>query len=372
LRRAVGDGNDALRTSDACEESPAMTASQPPQPPAGGQRPEHGQEPGFGQQPPVQPPAYGQQPPPPSYGQQPYGQPQPGYGQPGYGQPGYGQPDYGQQPGYAQPGYGQPGYEQQPPPAYPQPGFGQPTGAPGPYGAPAVAGAGVGFDAKKLTMASYVIAGGTVLFLILTFFSWFQFFGVGISGWTAGNVKTAFFLFLLASVWALLPAFTDAKVGFPRGWVTVGLAALGFLLTLFAWFDTFDFDFSVWALLGVLTAAGILLFAVLALLPELKNRPALPGRLAGAAQWANQPAPEFGQQPGAAQQPGGATQQPGAPYVQPGYGHAAPPPYAPPASGTPVVQPYTTPPVPPAAPPSSPGGATASGEGTATERPGGA
>jgi hypothetical protein len=367
LRRAVGDGNDALRTSDACEESPAMTASQPPQPPAGGQRPEHGQEPGFGQQPPVQPPAYGQQPPPPSYGQQPYGQPQPGYGQPGYGQPGY-----GQQPGYVQPGYGQSGYEQQPPPAYPQPGFGQPTGAPGPYGAPAVAGAGVGFDAKKLTMASYVIAGGTVLFLILTFFSWFQFFGVGISGWTAGNVKTAFFLFLLASVWALLPAFTDAKVGFPRGWVTVGLAALGFLLTLFAWFDTFDFDFSVWALLGVLTAAGILLFAVLALLPELKNRPALPGRLAGAAQWANQPAPEFGQQPGAAQQPGGATQQPGAPYVQPGYGHAAPPPYAPPASGTPVVQPYTTPPVPPAAPPSSPGGATASGEGTATERPGGA
>ena len=60
-------------------------------------------------------------------------------------------------------------------------------------------------------------------------------------------MKTAFFLFLLATVWALLPAFTDLKLGFPRSWITVGLAALGFLLTLFAWIDTFDVDFSVWA-----------------------------------------------------------------------------------------------------------------------------
>jgi hypothetical protein len=355
LRRAVGDGNDALRTPDACEESPAMTASQPPQPPVGGQGPEQGQEPGFGQQPP--PPVYGQ---PSAYGQQP----PPGYGQP---QQGY------QQPGYGQPGYQQQGYGQQPPPGHAQPGFGQPPAAPHPNGVPAGTGGGASFDATKLTMASYVIAGGTLLFLILTFFSWFQFFGIGFSGWRSDYVKTAFFLFLLASVWALLPAFTDARVGFPRGWVTVGLAALGFLLTLFAWFDTFDYDFSVWALLGVLAAAAILVFAVLTLLPELKNRPALPGRLAGAAQWANQPAPEFGQQPGAEQQPGAAAQQPDAPYVQPGYGQAAPPPpYVPPTAGSPAVQPYTTPPVPPAAPPSSPGGATASGEGTATERPGGA
>ena len=306
-----------------------MTASQPPQPPAGGQRPEHGQEPGFGQQPPVQPPAYGQQPPlrPTASSLRP----PPGYGQPAAGlrpQPGYGQ----------QPGYGSRVTRSRVTGSclrrhIRSPGSGSRRVRPAPTEARPGTRRGVVFDAQKLTMASYVIAGGTVLFLILSFFLWFQFFGVGISGWTAGNVKTAFVLFLLASVWALLPAFTDAKVGFPRGWVTVGLAALGFLLTLFAWFDTFDFDFSVWALLGVLTAAGILLFAVLALLPELKNRPALPGRLAGAAQWANQPAPEFGQQPGAAQQPGG-------PYVQPGYGHAAPPPYAPPApadSGRPAV-----------------------------------
>ena len=82
-------------------------------------------------------------------------------------------------------------------------------------------------------------------------------------------------------MWALLPAFTDLKLGFPRSWVTVGLAALGFVLTLFAWIDTFDVDFSIWALLGMLTATAILVFAVLALLPELRNRPALPGGLAG-------------------------------------------------------------------------------------------
>ena len=69
-------------------------------------------------------------------------------------------------------------------------------------------------------------------------------------------MKTAFFLFLLATVWALLPAFTDLKLGFPRSWITVGLAALGFVLTLFAWIDTFDVDFSVWALLGMVDGDG--------------------------------------------------------------------------------------------------------------------
>ena len=38
-----------------------------------------------------------------------------------------------------------------------------------PYGQPHGAGSGVSFDAKKLTMASYVIAGGTLLYLILSF-----------------------------------------------------------------------------------------------------------------------------------------------------------------------------------------------------------
>jgi len=159
----------------------------------------------------------------------------------------------------------------------------------------------VSFDAERLTIADYAIAGLTLLFLVLSFFTWYDFgdafFGVDItvSGWTDGQIKFAFFLFLLATAWALLPAVTHLEVGFPRSLVTVGLAALGFLLTLFAWFDTFDLEFSIFALLGMLTAAAILAFAVLSLLPELRNQPALPGALAGAAQWANRSASGAGE-----------------------------------------------------------------------------
>jgi hypothetical protein len=331
-----------------------MTSNQPPQPPPGGPPPGHGQQPPHPQQPSSPPPGYGQQP-PPGYGQQPPSPPPP-YGQqppPGYGQP----PAYGQQP---PPGYGQP-------PAYGQPAhnpFGQPAGTGGPS-----------FDLKRLKMADYVIAGGTLLFLILSFFPWFQFgddfFGFSLSGWDSGNVTFAFVLFLIATVWTVLPAFVDLKLPFPRSWITVGLAALGWVLTLFAWLDTFDVDFSIWALLGMLTATAILVFAVLGLLPELRNRPALPGGLASAAQWANQPAP--GQQFG---QPG-----PGQPH-QPGHGqpgHPAPP------YGQPPQQQYAPPPPPPSGPPSSygppsggvpptppTGGSTASGEGpSSTDRPAG-
>jgi hypothetical protein len=315
-----------------------MTSSHPPQPPMGGQPPEPGQQP---------PPGYGQQ--PPAYGAPPPSGPPPGYGQ---------QPP--------------PGYGQQPPP-----GYGQPPQQPGhnPYAQAQGSGAGVSFDAKKLTMAAYVIAGLSALYLILSFFTWYdlgaeQFLGVdfNVSGWAgSGSVKTAFFLFLLASVWALLPAFTDLKLGFPRSWVTVGLAALGFVLTLVAWIDTFKWNFSIWALLGMLTATAILLFSLLALLPELRNRPALSGGLANAAQWANRPAPEFGQQPGGQ----GAYGQPAPPYGQPPHQGTPPPP--PPAPAHPAPS-YGPPPGgpsgPPLAAPPTVGGSTATGGGT-PERPAG-
>jgi hypothetical protein len=303
-----------------------MTSSHPPQPPMGGQPQEPGQQP---------PPGYGQQP-PPAYAAPPPSGPPPGYGQ-------------------------------QPPP-----GYGQPPLQPGqnPYAQPQGTGTGVSFDAKKLTMASYVIAGLTVLYLILSFFTWYdlgaeEFLGVNfnVSGWAgSGQVKTAFFLFLLASVWALLPAFTDLKLGFPGSWVTVGLAALGLVLTLIAWIDTFKWSFSIWALLGFLTATAILLFSLLALLPELRNRPALPGGLANAAQWANQRAPEFGQQPGRPTAPG-SYGQPSAPYGQPPVQGTPPPP--PPSYGPPPGGPSGPP---PAAPPAA-GGSTAAGG--APERPAG-
>jgi len=327
-----------------------MTSSLPPQPPMGGQPPQPGQQPppGYAPPPPSGPPPSG---PPPGYAQQP---------PPGSGWPPP-PPGYAQQPP-------PPGYGQQPPPT----GYGppQPVGQ-HPFGQPQGAGAGISFDAKKLTLASYVIAGLTVLYLIFALFPWFDF-GVNlpgvddsISGFSlSGNVTTAFVLFLLATAWALLPAFSNLEMGFPRAWITVGLALLGFLLTLIAWLKTFQNDvrggtnFSIWALLGMLTATAILVFAVLPLLPELRNRPALPGGLANAAQWANRPAPEFGQQP---DRPAGPTSpgQPAAPYGQPPQRQFAPPPPPPAVGGAASYGP-------PPGPPPAPGGSTASGEDTPT------
>jgi hypothetical protein len=261
-----------------------MTASQPPPPPDPGQQPPYGQQPG-----------YGQQPPPPG--------PPPGYGQP---------PTYGQQP---------------------------PAG--NPYGQPAGTGGGVSFDLKKLKMADYVIAGGTLLYLVFAILPWVDFgdyFGVDIPGDSisgfefSGMVTFSFLLFLLATVWAALPAVTHLELGFPRGWVTVGLAALGLLLTLIAWIRTLTYGFEIWPLLALITAAAIAVFAFLSLMPELRNRPALPGGLANAAQWANQPAPEFGagQQPGAGQQgPTYGQQPPSQPGAPQQYAPPPPPPGAP-------------------------------------------
>ena len=78
--------------------------------------------------------------------------------------------------------------------------------------------------------------------------------------------------------------------------------------------------------------------------PELRNRPALPGNLANAAQWANRPAPEFGPGPQAARQ------------------SVPPPPGQPGASG-----PYASPPPPP---PGAPGGPPPPGSGSSADRPG--
>ncbi|MCU1670727.1 MAG: conserved rane protein of unknown function [Blastococcus sp.] len=255
-----------------------MTSSLPPQPPSGGPQP------GQGQQPP-----YGQQPPP--------------YGQPGQAPPGYGPP----------------------------PGFGRP-------GSPQPAGSGFSMDPKKLTMSTYVIAGGTLLYLVLALFPWWEFgdtfFGISYSlnGFSSGLVSSAFVLFLLATAWSALPAFYELTLGFPRAWVTVGLAGLGFLLTLFAWFDTFSVGFSIWALLGTLDALVITMFAVLTLLPELRNRPGQAGPTYAQSTYAQ---PTYGQPaPPPAAPPTYAPPPPSTP--------AAPPPYGPPAGGPPAPEPPST------------------------------
>jgi hypothetical protein len=147
-------------------------------------------------------------------------------------------------------------------------------------------------------MADHVIGGGTVVFFLLALFPWWSYgddlFGYTLSGFDDGMVALAFLLFLVATVWTLLPAFVDLRSSFPRGWVTVGLAGLGFVLTLFSWIASMRASFEIWPLLGTLTAAAILLFAILSLVPHLRIRAPLPGPLAGVAQWANQPSPDLG------------------------------------------------------------------------------
>jgi hypothetical protein len=269
-----------------------MTASQPPQPPTGDQQPGPGTPPPYGQ-PAAAPP-------------------------PGFPAPGHGPQPLGTQPL---------GSTQQPPDA-----------AAGQFGQPA--GGGFSTDLKKLRMADYVIAAGTVLYLIFGLLTWVSFgsvFGIkipgaDISGFSFdGNVGFAFVLFLLATAWAVLPAFYSLEVGFPRSFVTVGLAVLGLLLTLFAWIHSLSFEFKIVPLLALLTAVVIAVFAVFTLLPELRNGPALPGGLAKAGQWANQRGPEYGQRTGSSTAAAGPL--PGAP----------PQPYSPP-------QQYAPPPTPPAAP----------------------
>jgi hypothetical protein len=203
-------------------------------------------------------------------------------------------------------------------------------------------------------VADYVIAGGTLLYLILAFFPWWDYgsiygFQISARGFSSGLVTFAFVLFLAATAWTLLPALTRLELGFPRGLITVGLAALGFVLTLIAWIDTLGVGFSIWALLGLIVSVAITVFALLSLLPQLRNRPALAGPLAGAAQWANQRGPQFG--PGG--QPGGSVPPPPGQFAPP----QGPPPGAP--HGQPV-QPYGghpgagQPPGPAATPPTQP------------------
>ena len=357
--------------------------SQPPQPPGGygqpgygqqpgqgqpgyGQQQPHGQQPGHGQQPPYGESGYGQPPygrpwygQPGYYAEQPHGQPghgvqyphqdrgQYGYGQPQYGQPQYGQPQYGQQP-WSPPGYGQPQYGQQPP-------WGQPPGQQAPvqqsYAQRAGSGTQVGFDRKRLDRGDYLVALCAAAFLLFATLPWFTFdFGFGfaesINGFDFALVTTAAVLLVLAAVWALLPTVVDLGLPFPRGFVTVGLTSLAFLLTLVEWLSTFEGGFSLFALLTILAATAALTVAVLTLLRRLGTRPAA---AVGGTSWPPQ------------QQPGQPWQLPGQQPThghQPAYGQQPPSVPEQPSPGT------ATPPSPGDRDRGRPGGSTASGAGS--------
>ena len=242
---------------------------------------------------------------------------------------GPGQPPLGPQ--------GQPGPQQGP--AGPPAGQG-PWGQSGPQGTPVTGGgtsgrARSGFDLGKLRLADYAVAAGTLLYLIFMIIPWYSIDGfdlgggysvpgVSVNGFDSGTLTFAFVLLIAATVWALLPAFADVKVPFPRSYVTVGLAALAFLLTLIEWLSTFDAGFTLMGLLTFLSSVAVLAFAVLRLLPDLKNKGSVPGGLAGAADWANRPAPQFGQQGHGGQPHPGQPQAGPSQYGQPQQGQ---PPY---------------------------------------------
>jgi hypothetical protein len=147
-------------------------------------------------------------------------------------------------------------------------------------------------------------------------------------------------LLVVAGVWALLPAVRDLGLPFPRGFVTVGLTALAFLLTLAEWLSTFEGGFSLFALLTLLAAAAALTVAVL---PLLRRLPARPAAAAGGTSWPPQQQPDQPWQP---------------PAQQPTYGQQ---PWPAPEQSSPGS---ATPPSPGERDHGRPGGSTASGAGS--------
>jgi hypothetical protein len=159
---------------------------------------------------------------------------------------------------------------------------------------------GGGWHPGRLHLADQAIAAGTVLFLVVALLPWLRVHGIDVggsfrtpgfslNGFDLGLVTLAFVLLVLATVWTLLPSFTEMPVPFPRPAVTVGLTALAFLFTLTEWLRALDVGFSLIGLLAVLVAGATLGFAVLRLLADM-DLPGLPGGLARVTRWADRPA----------------------------------------------------------------------------------
>ncbi|MGH8891390.1 MAG: RDD family protein [Acidothermaceae bacterium] len=162
-------------------------------------------DPGAEQQPdPWQAPTEGAQgaqgqpaPPPPAYGQQPYGQPAP---PPAYGQQPYGQPTpppaYGQQPSYGQPGYGQ------------QAPYGQAPYGQAPYGAP------------QMPASAYANWGQRVVSFLIDYVPGFVI-GAIFAG--AGVTSLEIIFYILGLAWALYNAYQGGATGQSIGKKTMGV-----------------------------------------------------------------------------------------------------------------------------------------------------
>jgi hypothetical protein len=131
--------------------------------------------------------------------------------------------------------------------------------------------------------ADLALVAGTLIYLLFMILPWYRvdpydlgsgysFSGSSANGFDSGLVVVAFVLLVLATGWALLPAFIDVPVPFPRALVTVGLAVLVLLLTLVEWLSDVDDGFTLMGLLTLLSAVAVLALAVLRLLQELRER----------------------------------------------------------------------------------------------------
>ena len=122
-----------------------------------------------------------------------------------------------------------------------------------------------------------LVGAGALLYLVLGLLPWasvtFDVLGrVSASGYRLSVlVPVAAVLLVAAAAWVLLPALRRLPVPFPRAAVTLGLAALAFLLTLVTWLRTTDYGFEAVPLLALLVTVLVGVSAARALLPQLRE-----------------------------------------------------------------------------------------------------
>jgi hypothetical protein len=134
-----------------------------------------------------------------------------------------------------------------------------------------------------LGRADLGLVAGTLIYLLFMILPWYRvdpydlgsgysFPGSSANGFDSGLVVAAFVLLMLATGWALLPAFVEVPVPFPRALITVVLAVVVLLLTLVEWLSDVDDGFTLMGLLTLLSSVAVLALAVLRLLAELRER----------------------------------------------------------------------------------------------------
>jgi|tagenome__1003787_1003787.scaffolds.fasta_scaffold20523983_2 hypothetical protein len=145
-------------------------------------------------------------------------------------------------------------------------------------------------DLGRLHRADCLVAAGTVLYLLFLALPWFSVDafdlgsgfrspGVSANGFDSGLLVLAAVLLVLATVWALLPAFAEVPAPSPRALPTAALAALAVVLTLVEWLSDLDLGFALMGLLALLSAIAVLVSATVRLLAEVLGPGSLPGRL---------------------------------------------------------------------------------------------